>query len=518
MKSVTIIILLFIALSGFSQENKIVLYPDSARDQISRNIYGQFSEHLGRGIYGGIWVAEDSGIPNTGGIRNDVVAALKEMAIPNLRWPGGCFADEYHWMNGIGPREDRPTMINTNWGGVTEDNSFGTHEFITLCSMLGCEPVICGNLGSGTVQEMSQWVEYLNSSNVSPMTELRKKNGADKPFNVKYFGIGNESWGCGGHMTPEYYSDELRRYSTFCKNYGENTLYRIAGGASDFNYHWTETLMKDPETRNSFQGISLHYYTVAHTENWSYKGSATDFTPEEWFSTMANALIMDTLITRHSEIMDRYDPKKEKGLIVDEWGNWHDVEPGTNPGFLYQQNTLRDALSASLTLDIFNNHCDRVKMANLAQTVNVLQSVLLTKGDQLVRTPTFYVFKMYKVHQDAMLIPETITSSSYSEGNRSIPVVRSSASRDKDGKIHITITNLDPEKEHNVDCVLEGVHKLNVTAGEIITASQMSALNDFGKDEQVGIKPFKGYTTTGNTVSVNMPSKSVIMIEVETKQ
>ncbi len=510
-------VLLLLAIPAFSQQNTITFYPDSAKYSISRHIYGQFSEHLGRGIYGGIWVGENADIPNTDGIRNDVLAALKEIAIPNLRWPGGCFADEYHWMDGIGPRDERPTMINTNWGGVTEDNSFGTHEFMHLCNLLGCEPVVCGNLGSGTVREMSQWVEYLNSGNVSPMTELRKKNGHEKPFGVKYFGIGNESWGCGGNMTPEFYADVMRRYSSFCKDYGNTRLYRIASGASDFNYNWTETLMKDPQTRHAFQGISLHYYTRAHTENWNYKGSATHFTTSEWFSTMANALVMDTLITRHAQIMDRYDPKREKGLIVDEWGNWHDAEPGSNPGFLFQQNTLRDALSAAITLDIFNNHCDRVIMANLAQTINVLQSVVLTRGSEMVRTPTYYVFKMYTIHHDALMIPGSLVSEKFIRGDREISVIHTSCSKDKDGKIHVTLSNLDPENEQDVNCVFEGMRKARITRGEIITAGQMNALNDFGKPEEVNIQPFEDYSASGNAVNVRMPSKSVIMIELEGK-
>ncbi|HYW94621.1 MAG TPA: alpha-L-arabinofuranosidase C-terminal domain-containing protein, partial [Bacteroidales bacterium] len=485
MKTTLFFALLLIGQAVYTQENKITFYPDSAKDIISRHIYGHFSEHLGRCIYGGFWVDKDSGIPNTGRIRNDVVAALKEIAIPNLRWPGGCFADEYHWMNGIGPEEDRPSMINTNWGGVTEDNSFGTHEFMRLCQMLDCEPVVCGNVGSGTVREMSEWVEYLNSDNISPMTNLRKENGREESFGVRYFGIGNESWGCGGNMTAEYYSDVLRRYSSFCKNYGKNRLYKIASGPSDSNYHWTETLMKDWQTRQMFQGLSLHYYTRAHTESWSYKGSATDFTTGEWFSTMSNALRIDTFINRHSKIMDRYDPGKEIGLIVDEWGNWHDIEPGTNPGFLFQQNTLRDAVSAAVSLDIFNNHCDRVKMANIAQVINVLQSVLLTRDNDLVKTPTFYVFKMYKVHHDALLIPNSTQSVNYTEGGRSVAAVHSSCSRDDDGRYHITITNLDPDNALDVDCEFKGLKKMNVTKGEIITAGQMNALNDFGKEEEV---------------------------------
>ncbi len=510
-------VLAFLMITGASavlaQDNQIVLFPDSARYEISRHIYGHFSEHLGRCIYGGFWVDEDSEIPNTGRIRTDVVEALKEIAIPNLRWPGGCFADEYHWMDGIGPRDKRPTMINTHWGGVTEDNSFGTHEFLELCRLLDCEPVICGNMGSGTVREMSQWVEYLNSDNVSPMTNLRKENGQEQAFGVKYWGVGNENWGCGGRMTAEYYANELRRYSVYCKNYGEDKLYRVACGPYDENYHWTETLMKDPQTRNSFQGLSLHYYTVRG--DWSNKGSATDFSEADWFTTMQKTLKMDEFIRKHSEIMDKYDPEKTKGLIVDEWGNWHDVEPGTNPGFLYQQNTLRDALVAAVTLNIFNKHCDRVKMANIAQTVNVLQSVILTDGDRMVRTPTYYVFKMYKVHHDATLVPFRISSEDYSVDDQSIPAIHASCSKGENGIMHLTMANLNPNNGTNMECIVEGKGSIKLISIEIITAGSMNAFNDFDKNEAVNIRSFDDVFVEENTLTINMPPRSIIQISMQ---
>jgi alpha-N-arabinofuranosidase len=496
-----------------AQDNTIVLYPDSATHEISRHIYGHFSEHLGRCIYDGYWVDEDSEIPNQGRIRMDVVEALKEMGIPNLRWPGGCFADEYHWMDGIGPRDKRPTMINTHWGGVTEDNSFGTHEFLELCRLLDCEPVICGNMGSGTVREMSQWVEYLNSDNVSPMTSLRKENGKEEPFGVKYWGIGNENWGCGGRMTAEYYANELRRYSVYCKNYGENRLYRVACGPNTDDYHWTEVLMRDRQTRNSFQGLSLHYYTVKG--DWSNKGSATEFSESDWFTTMQKTLKMDEFIRKHSAIMDKYDPEKTKGLIVDEWGNWHDVEPGTNPGFLYQQNTLRDALVAALNLNIFNNHCDRVKMANIAQTVNVLQSMILTEGDQMVKTPTYYVFKMYRVHHDATLVPQKISSEDYAVDGGSIPALHTSCSKDKFGNLHLTMANLNPNNGTNIECIVEGKEVVEVSNVEIITAGSMNAFNDFGEKEEVNIRPFDDVYYEGNKLTINMPPKSIIQISMK---
>ncbi len=510
-----IFFLLFCISSVFSQNagNSIVISADLGQHTISRHIYGHFSEHLGRCIYGGIWVGENSPIPNMKGIRNDVVRALKDIAIPNLRWPGGCFADEYHWMDGIGPRDKRPSMINTHWGGVTEDNSFGTHEFLLLCEQLGCEPVICGNVGSGTVQEMSQWIEYLNSDNISPMTGLRKANGREKSWGVKYWGIGNENWGCGGSMTAQFYADQMRRFSTYCKNYGENRLYKVACGPPGDDYEWMEILMKDRRNRDCFQGISLHHYTVCH--DWRNKGSATEFTESDWFQTLEKTLKMEEYITRHSIIMDHYDPEKRIGLIVDEWGNWHDVEPGTNPGFLYQQNTLRDALVAAINLDIFNNHCDRVRMANIAQMVNVLQSIILTKEEKVVLTPSYYVFKMYKVHHDATLLPLDVKSEPYAFDSRNIPSLSASCSKNKEGLIHITMSNSDPNKGLEVKCELRGVEgNRSIRKSEIITAEKMNAFNDFGRPEEVNINAFKGAKLNKNQLSIKLPPKSIVMVEL----
>ncbi|MDR1645805.1 MAG: alpha-N-arabinofuranosidase, partial [Tannerellaceae bacterium] len=393
-----------------SAQNKLVVNADQGKETISKHIYGHFSEHLGHCIYGGYWVGEDSPIPNTRGIRNDVVQALRDIQIPNLRWPGGCFADEYHWMDGIGPRDKRPKMVNTHWGGVVEDNSFGTHEFLDLCEQLGCEPYISGNLGSGSVEEMSKWVEYITFDGESPMSNLRKQNGREKPWKVKFWGVGNENWGCGGNMTPDHYSDLYRRYATYCRNYGDNRLYKIACGANADNYNWTETVMKNVGWQ--MNGLSLHYYTIP-TNNWGRKGSATQFDETEYFNTISNTLFMEELVAKHSTIMDKYDPQKHIGLMTDEWGIWTDVEPGTNPGFLYQQNSLRDAILAAVNLNIFNAHCDRVKMANIAQTVNVLQAVILTDKEKMLLTPTYWVYYLYKVHQDATLLPVSLTSGKY---------------------------------------------------------------------------------------------------------
>ncbi|HPX48393.1 MAG TPA: alpha-L-arabinofuranosidase C-terminal domain-containing protein, partial [Treponemataceae bacterium] len=390
-------------------KHALIVYADKNGPTIEPDIYGHFSEHLGRCIYGGLWVGEDSPIPNINGYRADVVEALKKIRIPNLRWPGGCFADEYHWKDGIGPKEERKRMVNTHWGGVVEDNSFGTHEFMDLCELLGCKAYVNGNVGSGTVQEMQEWVEYLTFDGDSPMSRLRAKNGRDKPWKLPYFGVGNENWGCGGNMTAAHYADVYRNFQTYVRSFGSNKIYKIACGASVADYEWTETLMKNAGT--FMDGLSLHHYSLE--AGWNDKGLATVFDEKGWFNLLKNAWRMEELVANHERIMDVWDPERRIGMIVDEWGSWHQVEPGTNPGFLYQQNTLRDALVAGITLNIFNNHADRVRMANLAQVANVLQSPILTEGDRMVLTPTWHIFDMYKEHQGAALLPVGLATSEY---------------------------------------------------------------------------------------------------------
>jgi alpha-N-arabinofuranosidase len=491
--------------------NRIVVKTQNADVTISRHIYGHFSEHLGRCIYGGYWVGNDpeaaASIPNTRGVRNDVVAALKHLKIPNLRWPGGCFADEYHWKDGIGPRAERPKMINTHWGGVIEDNSFGTHEFLDLCGQVGCEPYICGNVGNGTVEELSRWVEYCNFDGVSPMADLRKKNGRADPWKVRFWGIGNENWGCGGNMTAEFYADNYLRYGCYARNYGNAPLYKIACGSNGTDFNWTKVLME--KAGRHMNGLSLHYYTVPGGE-WTHKGSATEFNEAEWFITMKKAARMDELIGKHGAIMDEYDPEKKVGLVVDEWGTWFDVEPGTNPGFLYQQNTLRDALVAGLHFNIFNNHADRVYMANLAQTVNVLQSVILTEGAKMILTPTYHVFDLYKVHHNAVRLPVYVESDAV-EG---LPAVSASASQDDTNRIHISLVNIDTKKTQAVTVDLRGatVSPTITARGNIVTAGNMAAHNRFDNPDAVVAKDFSGATISGGSLHVELPPMSVVTV------
>jgi alpha-N-arabinofuranosidase len=479
---------------------------------ISRHIYGHFSEHLGRCIYDGFWVGDSIKVQKKDRIRLDIVDALKKIKVPNLRWPGGCFADEYHWRDGIGPRNQRPKMVNTNWGGVSEDNSFGTHEFLELCELIGCEPYIAGNVGSGTVEEMAKWVEYLNSDAISTVTDIRKQNGRDKPWRVKFWGVGNESWGCGGNMTPDFYADEYKRFATYARNYHDAPLYRIASGANSSDYNWTETLMKN--AGNRMWGLTLHHYTLP-SGNWSKKGSATSFDEKEYFNTMRNCLQMEELVTRHSTIMDRYDPTKRVALVVDEWGIWTDVEPGTNPGFLYQQNSLRDALVAGTTLNIFNNHCDRVRMANLAQTINVLQALVLTRGNQMLLTPTYHVFDLFKVHMDAKWLPINFISPDYVMEDRKIPAINVSASKDTTtGAIHISFVNLDPNRKITMRANLIGISWQNVQ-GQILTSKKLTDINSFENPNNIKITTFSGAKKEGNDLVVELPAQSVVVLELK---
>jgi len=506
--------LLILALSTqiiFAQKEITTLTIKNTEDAptINKNIYGHFAEHLGKCIYGGFFVGDTSKIPNTAGVRNDIIQALKELKIPNLRWPGGCFADTYHWKDGIGPKEARPTIVNQWWGGVTEDNSFGTHDFLNLCEVLETEPYLSGNVGSGTVQELADWVQYANFSGKSPMSDLRKKNGRTEPWKVKFWGIGNEAWGCGGNMKPEYYAGEYRKYATFMSDW-ENTggLMRIASGASDADYNWTETLMKNIPL-NMLGGVAMHHYSVI---DWKKKGDAVDFTEAQYFKTMSEALQMEELVTKHAEVMDKYDPKKKVALIVDEWGGWYDVAKGTNPGFLFQQNTMRDAMIAGATLNIFNNHADRVRMANLAQCVNVLQAVILTDKAKMILTPTYHIMKMYRVHQDSKLLPVTFNSPMYTFEGKSLPSISASASKDKNGLTHISLVNIDTKKDNTVTIDLSELKLKNFTA-TILASKNLQDYNSFEKPTAIAPKEFKSFKNTNGKLEVTIPAFSVVMLE-----
>jgi alpha-N-arabinofuranosidase len=510
-KSFVLVILIVISIDGFSQRtNNVFVNTQQSNVTISKHIYGHFAEHLGRCIYGGFYVGENNKkIPNVNGVRKDVINALKKLKVPNLRWPGGCFADTYHWRDGIGPKQNRPTIVNQWWGGITEDNSFGTHDFLNMCELLGAEPYLAANVGSGTVQDVADWVQYVNFEGVSPMSSLRKKNGREKPWKVSFWGVGNEAWGCGGNMKPEYYSNIYRQYATFMPD-GGNKIFRVASGANSSDYNWTEVLMQNIP-HHMLEGVALHHYSVI---DWNHKGPAVDFTEQQYFIILKKALMMEELVTRHSTIMDKYDPTKKIALVVDEWGGWYDVESGTNPGFLYQQNTMRDAMIAGVTLNIFNNHADRVRVANLAQTINVLQAVILTDDEKMILTPTFHVMEMYNVHQDAKLLPITVQSNDYVLGNDKLPAVSASASIDNNGIAHISFVNIDSKNAQSVTVdFFKSTYKF--ATGRILTSSTLQDHNTFENPDKIKPVAFNDVQLNDNTLKVELPPFSVVVLELK---
>jgi alpha-N-arabinofuranosidase len=488
----------------------VVIHADRPGATIDANIYGQFMEHLGRNVYEGIWVGEGSAIPNTRGYRNDTLAALRKLKVPVLRWPGGCFADEYHWRDGIGERGKRPQRVNTHWGGVIEPNSFGTHEFFELAEMLGAKTYLAVNLGSGTVQEMSEWVEYITSPSESSLAQERRRNGRDKPWKLDYIGVGNEPWGCGGDMRADHYADEYRRFAVNIKTPKDNTPVEVASGAYGDKYDWTETLMS--VAGKHMGALSFHQYTLP-TGKWDKKGPALNFTEADWIMTLAETLRMDEFVSKHSAIMDKHDPAKRVALYVDEWGAWYDVEPGTNPGFLYQQNTLRDGVIAALNLNIFHKHSDRVRMTNIAQMINVLQAMILTDKEKMLLTPTYHVFEMYTPFQNATSLALDLTTSDYKLGEKSIPAVSVTAAKTADA-LALALVNADPTQPARVTVKIDGANPRKLAA-RVLTAPAMDTHNTFEKPDTVRPAPFSAAKRSGDGWTFDLPPKSVVVATLQ---
>ena len=489
--------------------------------KIDRNLFGQFAEHLGHGVYEGVWVGPDSKIPNTRGIRNDVVAALKALKVPNVRWPGGCFADEYHWRNGVG-RGDRPATLNPNWGGVIEPNTFGTHEFMDFVEQIGSRAYLSVNVGSGTPHEAADWLEYLTTAQPTALAKERAANGHAAPYEIPFLGIGNESWDCGGNMTPEYYLRQLTIYSRFVRNYNPEQqkdarrMLKIAvgpGGGEARWTEWTDVVMKAWQGHTwswDIDGLSLHNYTVV---KWPPAYKSTGFGESEYAQILKSTLEMDPLIAKHSAIMDRYDPEKKVALVVDEWGAWYAKLPGTTEGFLVQQNSLRDAILASLNLNIFARHADRVRMANIAQMVNVLQAMVLTDQEKMVLTPTYHVFRMYVPFQDASFVPLVLDRGSYTQGEISLPRLDAIAAKDSTGRLWLSVTNLDPNRPAELEVALNGLTARSAR-GETLTAAKVDSVNTFEAPAAVAPKPFSA-TVAGGKLSLKLDPKSVTVLSIE---
>jgi alpha-N-arabinofuranosidase len=490
----------------------VVIHADRPGATIDRHIYGQFAEHLGRGIQEGVWVGEHSPIPNTRGFRNDVVAALRDLQVPVVRWPGGCFADEYHWRDGIGPRAKRRVTLNTNWGGVPESNEFGTHEFLDFAEMIGADAYVNGNLGTGSAAEMAEWLQYMTSDRPTSLTAERAHNGHPAPWKIAYFAVGNEAWGCGGNMTPAHYVDLFRQSATFLKAPEGARPIIIASGGNDDDTSWAEALISKVPARE-LGAISFHYYTIPG-DLWRNKGPSTGFGEDQWISTLSHTLRMEDFISRNSAVLDKFDPAKRVGFDVDEWGTWYDPAPGREPGFLYQQNTLRDALVAAINLNIFHQHADRVRMANIAQMVNVLQAMILTNGRAMLLTPTYHIFRMFRAFQDATLLPTYLQTPQYTLGAVSVPALSISAARSTKGNIVVALVNLDPNQAIAVSASLAGATAQQVS-GEILTAPAMDAHNSFEEPYAVYTTPFTGASVSAGVLSLSLPAKSVVVLTLQ---
>jgi alpha-N-arabinofuranosidase len=479
--------------------------------KIDRQLFGQFAEHLGRGIYEGVWVGPDSPIPNTRGIRNDVVAALKELRVPNVRWPGGCFADEYHWRDGIGPVGERPATLNPNWGGVIEPNTFGTHEFMDFVRQIGAEAYLSVNVGSGTPHEAADWLEYLTTDQPTALAKERAANGHPAPFGISYLGLGNENWGCGGSMTPDYYVSQLKIYARYSRNFNaQHPMRKIAVGPDSGDTGYTEAVMKAWKERNwswDIDGLSLHYYTVG---GWPPKYSATGFGEAEYAKLLNETLRMDELIRTHGAIMDKYDPEKKIALVVDEWGAWLAPTPGSKEGFLEQQNSQRDAIIAALNINTFARHADRVRMANIAQMVNVLQAMILTDEEKMLLTPTYHVFHMYVPFQDATFVPVTFDAGTYVHGDVELPRVDAIAAKDKDGKLWLALTNVDPNRAVQLDVAADARR----ATGQILSAAKIDSVNTFEAPTTVAPKPLEA-NARGGKIKLKLPPHSVAVVALE---
>ena len=484
--------------------------------KLDRHVFGQFAEDLGTGLYGGLWVGKDSPIPNTRGIRNDVVAALKDLHVPDVRWPGGCFADEYHWQDGVGPAAKRRPQPNFNWGGVVESNEFGTDEFMDFVDQIGSEAYISVNVGSGTVEEAANWMQYMTAAPDAGWGRERAANGHPTPYRVAMLGLGNESWDCGGHMSAAEYTFELKRFAKFVHNWNQQrATQKIAvgpGGPKTEGY--TEAVMKTWKDNKDWDwdmdGLSLHSYTVG---KWPPSWPATDFAEPDYARVLKETLKMDELIRVNSAIMDQQDPEKKISLVVDEWGAWYAPTKGSHPGFLQQQNSQRDAVLAALNLNIFSRHADRVRHANIAQMVNVLQAMILTDGPRMVLTPTYHVFRMYVPFQDATILPVSYAAGSYRIEEFDLPRVDIIAARTQDGKIAVSVTNVDARRPATVQIQIRNAGAKRAQ-GETLAAPQVDSINTFDNPKTVTPKPVSA-AIKGDQTTLTVPPASVTVLTTQ---
>ncbi|MFO7948274.1 MAG: alpha-L-arabinofuranosidase C-terminal domain-containing protein [Armatimonadota bacterium] len=480
----------------------VKILPDRSIGTINPNIYGHFAEHLGRCIDEGIWVGPYSPIDNHGGIRTDVAEALRKLEIPVLRWPGGCFADAYDWRDGIGSSDQRPIRRNI-WWGREEDNQFGTDEFLRLCEITGAQPYICGNVGSGSPREMMDWVEYCNYDGNTDLARLRAENGHPDPYEVDLWGVGNENWGCGGHMEPEEYARHYRRFETYLQP-RDTELTLIACG---HDHCWNHAFLNTLGSADSIDMLSIHHYYKA--------GPGTGFSDDEYYQLMAEAISLEPRIIRDTHLIRFFegDNPGRVGLAIDEWGCWH---PEATRPRLYQPSTHRDALSAAVVFDVFNRHADSVAMANIAQTVNVLHAIIQTDEEKMWLTPTYHIFDLYRPHMnnkalEAMTDCEAVATDAGDE----VPCVSASASRDGD-RLFVTITNLHLSEAAEVTVSLSECD-LAFAEGQILSADAPDAVNGPDAPDRVTLAEYCCDAENGS-LSCGIPAASSVGIWADITQ
>ena len=512
------------ALAQTAPDVEIIVRPRQAGATIASHIYGHFVEHLGGVIYDGIWVGRDSTIANVDGIRKAFIDDMKAISAPNVRWPGGCFADGYHWRGGIGPSNRRPRTYNY-WQTNTHDgvrgfetNQFGTHEFMRLCRLTGAEPYLAGNVGSGTVQEFHDWVDYCNAApGTLSLADQRASNGATEPFNIQYWGVGNESWGCGGDMTPQEYAQRYRQFVTQFPAHVRPFLIATGprGHSADRDIGWTRGFFEAMQEgrRSRVDGFSLHFYTDFRQTRFK----AATFTPKQWYSVLLKGIGIERAILDNWKIMGQFDAEHRTKLVVDEWGNWYPPGEEVAPGFTISQPiTLRDGLHTALTFDIFNRHADKIAMANVAQTINCLHSLFLAHEDTFVRTPVYYVFRMYQPHMNGNLVPievggsdQTVTAE---EGTARMALVYGSASVNAARVLTATLTNPSVEASVQARLRLEGAQAIEVT-GQVLTHADRQAANTFATPANVSLAPVRA-TVDGQGVRVTIPKQAVVSLSI----
>ena len=489
---------------------KLTVRLDDRIGTISPMLYGHFAEHLGRCIYEGLWVGEDSAIANTRGIRTDTVDALRKLQAPVIRWPGGCFADDYHWRDGVGPRDERPRRLNV-WWHDEESNEFGTHEFIDLCRQVGAAPYICLNVGSGTPEEAAAWVEYCNCSANTARAQERGLNGCPEPFAVRYWGVGNENWGCGGRFSPDDYAREYRRFACYLRGRSATPIELVACGHT--GHEWNRKFLDTLADLRMLDHLSVHRYY--------HCGDAVDFSDTEYYNLFPRALQVEADVVEAATAIALYNRTgRHVGVIVDEWGVWHPEARGDSG--LYQRNTLRDALAAAAVFDVFNRHADKLTMANIAQTINVLQCLCQTDGAAMWLTPTCHAFDLYRPHMgnasvrlDLDDVP-TVAARAADGREVALPVVSASASIDDAHRTAVlTFQNLHLAEPCDLRVRLRGGSVTKASA-RILTASDVRDHNGPDAPRKVRPKRLKLDART-TTLRIDAPPHALVSVKMGLK-